>query len=75
MTKERTEFSQENAEWLEKQIDRMEEELPPLGQFLLPGGGHAASALHVCRAVTRRTERRVIEVTEKGEPVARFFNR
>jgi cob(I)alamin adenosyltransferase len=45
---------------LEKTIDRLEEELPPLRKFILPGGSPAGAQLHVARTVCRRAERRVI---------------
>ncbi len=45
---------------LETAIDRWDGELPPLAEFLLPGGGRLAAALHVARCVCRRAERRVV---------------
>ncbi|MEQ8234679.1 MAG: cob(I)yrinic acid a,c-diamide adenosyltransferase [Gammaproteobacteria bacterium] len=45
---------------LEQGIDRYNEELPPLKEFLLPGGSRAAAIAHLCRAVCRRAERRVL---------------
>jgi cob(I)alamin adenosyltransferase len=45
---------------LEAAIDRHEALLPPLKQFVLPGGSRAAAALHVGRTVCRRAERRAI---------------
>ena len=45
---------------LEQTIDRLEEELPPLRRFILPGGSPAGGLLHVARTVCRRAERRVI---------------
>eukprot|EP00698_Gefionella_okellyi_P002033 TRINITY_DN11913_c0_g1_i1.p1 TRINITY_DN11913_c0_g1~~TRINITY_DN11913_c0_g1_i1.p1 ORF type:complete len:219 (-),score=45.12 TRINITY_DN11913_c0_g1_i1:173-829(-) len=45
---------------LEQWIDQMETELPPLTNFILAGGGLAASQLHVARSVTRRAERVVM---------------
>jgi cob(I)alamin adenosyltransferase len=42
---------------LEAEIDRCEEELPPLSQFILPGGAQAAALLQLARAVARRAER------------------
>lgn len=43
---------------LETELDAFNEPLPPLKEFILPGGGPAASACHVARAVCRRAERR-----------------
>jgi cob(I)alamin adenosyltransferase len=45
---------------LEATIDRFEAHLPPLKQFVLPGGSKAAAALHICRTVCRRAEREVV---------------
>ncbi len=47
---------------LEAHIDRFENELPPLKQFILPTGSHAATALHVARGACRRAERRVVHL-------------
>ena len=43
---------------LEDDLDTHNEDLPPLKEFILPGGGPAASACHVARTVVRRAERR-----------------
>jgi cob(I)alamin adenosyltransferase len=45
---------------LEQLIDTLEQELPPLTRFILPGGAPAGALLHVARAVCRRAERRVV---------------
>jgi cob(I)alamin adenosyltransferase len=45
---------------LEQAIDRLEETLPPLRKFILPGGSGAGALLHLSRTVCRRAERRVI---------------
>lgn len=47
---------------LEHAIDRYNEDLPPLKEFLLPGGSRAAAICHLARAVCRRTERQVLEL-------------
>lgn len=51
---------------LEGWIDSMQAELPPLRAFILPGGSECVSVCHVCRTVTRRLERGVVELCEKG---------
>lgn len=50
--------------WLERSIDRMSEELPPLKNFILPGGTLAAAQLQVARAVCRRAERLIAGLNE-----------
>jgi cob(I)alamin adenosyltransferase len=48
---------------LEKEIDAWEAGLAPLKTFILPGGAAAGAALHVARAVARRAEREVVELS------------
>jgi len=60
---------EEEVEVLEKLIDRMDEELPQLTHFILPGGCPAGAQLHLARTVCRRGERRLTELIESGEPV------
>jgi cob(I)alamin adenosyltransferase len=56
---------------LEKAIDRFEEQLEPLKQFILPGGTSVAAHLHLARTVCRRAERRVVTLSRaSSEPVA-----
>ena len=50
------------ARFLEEAIDRMDETLPRLGQFILPGGHPAACWSHVARCVCRRAERHAVGV-------------
>ena len=45
---------------LESEIDRINEELPPLRSFVLPGGSWLNAELHICRAVCRRAERATV---------------
>jgi cob(I)alamin adenosyltransferase len=49
----------EQVERLEQELDAFNEPLPPLKDFILPGGGPMAAACHVARTVARRAERRV----------------
>jgi cob(I)alamin adenosyltransferase len=61
-----------HVEYLEHTIDRLEAELEPLREFILPGGTPAAAYLHLARTVCRRAERLVVELAlEKREAVAR----
>ena len=63
---------------LERWIDRLSEDLPPLENFVLPGGSPAAAQLHVARAVCRRAERLVVALSRKeavGDQVVVYLNR
>lgn len=50
---------------LEREIDRMQEALPQLQHFILPAGSEATAEIHVSRAVCRRAEREVVELSRK----------
>ncbi len=64
---------------LEKEIDTMEQALPAMKSFILPGGHTTVSFLHVCRCVCRRTERLCVLMQENDmavEPlVIKYLNR
>jgi len=65
-------------ERLERELDALNENLPPLKEFILPGGGAAAAACHVARTVCRRAERRcwTLAQTESVAPEAlQYLNR
>lgn len=59
--------SLEMIEKLESLIDKFELELPPLTNFILPGGVPTASQIHYVRAVVRRAETLVVNLSEKDE--------
>lgn len=59
-------FDEGRAAELEVAIDRWEAELPPLTNFILPGGSRPAAALHVARTVSRRAERNVVDLLAAG---------
>ena len=68
----------ESVARLERTLDGFNEGLPPLKDFILPGGGPAAAACHLARTVTRRAERRVwaLARAEAVAPeVAQYLNR
>jgi len=64
---------------LEAEIDSLNDRLPALKSFILPGGTPAAAALHLARTVSRRAERDAVRLVESGEPVSgpamRYLNR
>lgn len=63
---------------LEKEIDRMEQDLTPLRSFILPGGHPSAAALHLARTVCRRAEREAVSLShaESLRPqVVQYLNR
>lgn len=59
------EISAEQVAFLEKAIDRIENELPALKSFILPGGHITAAWAHVARAVCRRCERKAVPLLAK----------
>jgi cob(I)alamin adenosyltransferase len=63
---------------LEKHLDRFNADLPPLKDFILPGGGPAAAHCHLARTITRRAEREVVTLShhDSVRPEAvRYLNR
>jgi cob(I)alamin adenosyltransferase len=57
---EKVQVASTDVERLERWIDQLESELPPLRRFILPGGAAAGAALHLARTVCRRAERRMV---------------
>jgi cob(I)alamin adenosyltransferase len=63
---------------LEKVLDGFNDPLPPLKDFILPGGGPAAAACHLARTITRRAERRVwtlAAIEQVNVEVPQYLNR
>lgn len=64
---------------LEKTLDEFNDSLPPLKNFILPGGSRLACYCHMVRTISRRAERRVIAAREAGEainpPLMQYLNR
>lgn len=52
---------------LEAEIDAIAEDLPPLKNFIIPGGSKTASLLHLARTVCRRAERNVVALSKKDK--------
>jgi len=71
-------ISDSEIETLEKWIDEMDEELPVMTHFILPGGNLGASQAHLARCICRRAERITVALTEVDEIRAenlRYLNR
>ena len=65
-------------ERLERELDKLNADLPPLKDFILPGGGPAAAACHMARTTVRRAERRVTTLMEEESArpeTLRYLNR
>ncbi|MHB0955620.1 MAG: cob(I)yrinic acid a,c-diamide adenosyltransferase [Pirellulaceae bacterium] len=66
---------------LEREIDLFDAILPPLTEFILPGGGRVSALLHCARTICRRAERRVVTldtiqaIPGAVAPVIRYLNR
>jgi cob(I)alamin adenosyltransferase len=71
-------ISSDSTLWLEQQLDRLNNELTPLEDFILPGGCKAAAVCHVARTVCRRAERDCITLGGEeslSKDIASFLNR
>jgi cob(I)alamin adenosyltransferase len=63
---------------LELLCDQLNEELPPLKEFILPGGSKSAGLCHMARAVARRAERIIVTLSTEetvGDDLRRYINR
>ena len=60
-------ISIKNVETLEEAIDKFESELPPITNFILPGGNIAAAQIHQVRTIVRRAETLVVKLSDKDE--------
>lgn len=66
----------ERIEALERALDALNEDLPPLKEFILPGGGPASAHCHLARAVCRRAERAMVRLLPDIETdLLRYINR
>lgn len=73
-------ITQNHVTRIENEIDALNTELQPLRSFVLPGGSAAAAALHLCRTVSRRAERLMVELAgqegeQVSEPALKYINR
>lgn len=71
-------IDEDKVSFLEQHIDTMEAELPPLTNFVLPGGHVTNAQAHVARTVCRRAERRAVELSNQAEInpiILKYLNR
>lgn len=72
-------IEQRHIDGLERDIDAVNDELPPLKSFVLPGGGWPSAYCHLARTVCRRAERLVVALAARedvgGELPVRYLNR
>lgn len=78
--KPRLRLRQSQVDRLERHIDELNDALPPLTSFILPGGSKAAAALHLARAIVRRAERIMVALANEpdetvGETALKYINR
>ena len=73
-----TRIAQDDIAWLEASVDSMDAALPPLRNFILPGGSRCAAQLHVARTVCRRAERIIAALSAEediGDSALAYVNR
>lgn len=72
-------LNEKDVSRLEYEIDRMNEPLPPMKSFVLPGGHPAVSTTHIARCVCRRAERMCVHLNEQSgsvnELIVQYLNR
>jgi len=70
--------TKDDVKFLEDMTAKTDTELRPLDKFLIPGGSPASALLHVCRAIARRAERRIIFLKKQeiiNEEIPKYLNR
>ena len=78
LTNMKNRITKEMVTNVEKTIDRLENELPPITNFILPGGHEVSSLIHISRTIARRAETIVISLNEKekiNDECIKFLNR
>lgn len=67
-----------DVQWVEETLDHYNENLPPLKDFILPGGTITAANCHLARSICRRAERILVHMHESdpvNKPVRQYINR
>jgi len=69
---------QERIDYLDKKIELINNDLPPLKEFILPGGNDICSRIHLARSICRRAERDLVSLNNKEQispEILQFINR
>jgi len=72
------EVDKNDIAFLEKLIDMMDEQLPPMTNFILPGGHEQVSLCHISRSICRRAERKITQLSDLeslDENLIKYVNR
>ena len=75
---EKVKIEKKDVEFIELKIDRLNESLPELKNFIIPGGHKTSSYSHVCRSICRRAERKISKLNKNsiGDPnILAYVNR
>ncbi|VDM42192.1 unnamed protein product [Toxocara canis] len=75
---EKTKFDESLFNYVDKQIDVYGDRIPPIRQFILPGGGAVGAALQLARTICRRAERSLVPLLREDDidkNALRFLNR
>jgi cob(I)alamin adenosyltransferase len=57
-------LKKDRLNWVESEIDRLNKDLPPLKEFILPGGSELSARIHISRTECRNVERNLVELSE-----------
>ena len=69
---------QDRIEYLDKKIELINNDLPPLKEFILPGGNDVCSRIHLARSICRRAERDLVSLNNKEQispEILQYINR
>jgi cob(I)alamin adenosyltransferase len=78
LSQENMRFNSTNLSWIEKLIDKYQDEPPAIKRFILPGGSEQSALFQICRTTTRRAERQIVRLNWSAKLPAdllKFVNR
>lgn len=66
-------FSSDNASLIDNEITRLNKELPPLKEFILPGGNELSARIHIVRAICRRVETSLVSLAKTEQDIDKII--